>query len=289
MPELPEVETTINGLKNKVLNRTFVNVWTDIRKIIKRPISFNLFLKELKGRRIKGIRRRGKNIIFELSDNYSLLIHQKLTGHLLYGIWENRKGRWLAEDSRLNEKVNSYIHLIFFLDNKKMIALSDLRKFAKVQLWKNNELADSKEFKSLGPEPLDKDFNFNVFKKRLRKGAIKEVLMDQKVIVGIGNIYSDEILWEARVHPLRDASKLTQEELKRIYLSLKKILKKAVKAKGTSISDYRTITGDEGGFGPIRKVYQRTNKKCFYCGAAIERIKIKNRSAHFCPNCQKLL
>lgn len=291
MPELPEVETIVRDLKKKVLNRTFVDIWTDFEKMIKKPKDFKKFKKELRGKKIQKIWRRGKNIIFELSQGYSLLIHQKLTGHLLHGTWNMKHGTWKSKTSGfLEEKVNTYIHLLFTFDNGKMLALSDLRKFAKVKLWKTEELKNSEEIKSLGPEPLEKDFAFEKFKEVLenKKGKIKQVLMNQEIIAGIGNIYSDEILWEAKVHPAKNTSKLKEKELKKIYQALKKILKKAIKVKGESISDFRRISGKKGGFDPLRKVYRREGERCPRCGTIIKREKIGGRSAHFCPKCQKL-
>lgn len=291
MPELPEVETIVRDLQKKVLSRTFLDVWTDSSKTIKKPRSFGEFGKLIKGRKIQKIWRRAKNIIFELSGGCSLLIHQKMTGHLLVGIWDLESGAWKSsEKGALEEPVNDYIHLMFWLDNGKMLALSDLRKFAKVELWKTEELKNSKEFKKIGPEPLEKSFNFGKFKKILKKkkGKIKQVLMNQEVIAGIGNIYSDEILWEAKVHPLRDVSKLSDKELGRIYLTTQKILKKAIELRGTSISDFRDTEGRPGFYGKTRKVYQRKGEKCPRCGDIIKRIKVGGRSAHFCPNCQKL-
>ena len=275
MPELPEVETTVKDLQKKVLSRTFVDVWTDAKKIVKKPKDFEEFRKQLKSKKIQKIWRRGKNIIFELSEDYSLLIHQKLTGHLLYGEWKK-------------DRVNTYIHLKFFLDNGEILALSDLRKFAKVELWKTEELLE--ELENLGPESLAKDFAFEKFKEILKdkRGKVKQVLMDQKVITGIGNIYSDEILWVARVHPFRDVSKLNEGELERIYQALKKILKKAIELRGESISDYRDPAGRKGKFDKMRKVYRRKGENCFRCGTIIQRKKIAGRNAHFCPKCQKL-
>ncbi len=277
MPELPEVETTIRGLKKKVLKRAFVDVWTDWEKTIKKP-GFKEFKRTLKKKKIQKIWRRGKNIILELSQGYSLLIHQKLTGHLLYGIWEKKQGKWISKDRNLEDKVNSYIHLIFFLDNKKMLALSDLRKFAKVELWKTKEL----KFENLGPEPLEKEFTFKKFKQVLKKGKIKQVLMNQEVIAGIGNIYSDEALWRAKIHPLRQD--LTEKELKELYKRIKEVLEKSIKLHGESFSDYRDIEGKKGKFDNIRKVYHQ--EKCFRCNTKIKRLKIGGRSAHFCPKCQ---
>ena len=293
MPELPEVETTVNDLSNKIIGCVFIDVWTDFEKIIKKPKSFDEFKDIIKGKRIQKIYRRGKNILFDLSDKKTLLIHQKLTGHLLLGRWEKDNGVWRAveQGALKNDPMNGFLRLIFWLNSGNMLALSDLRKFAKVELWDTDILMNSKEFNTLGINPIGKDFNFEKFKKALskrKKGKIKQVLMDQKIIAGIGNIYSDEILWSAKVHPLKDVSTLSNIELKNIYLSMRQILKKAIKVKGESISDYRTIYGKKGGFDPFRMVYRRNGKPCPRCGTIIKRIIVGGRSAHFCPKCQVL-
>lgn len=291
MPELPEVETIVRDLQIKVLGRTFIDARTDFKKIVKRQ-NFEEFKKEIKGKKILNVWRRGKNIIFDLSKNLSLLIHQKLTGHLLYGIWEKEGGKWMAkEKGPLQDSVNRFIHLMFYLDNGKMLALSDLRKFAKVILVKTEELQKLEDLKSLGPEPLEKTFTFQKFKEclKVKKGKIKQVLMNQTVIAGIGNIYSDEILWTAKIHPLKRIQGIKEEEMKRIYVSMKEVFKKAIRLKGDSISDYRLITGEKGRYQEVQKVYQREGKPCFRKdGGIIKRIKIGGRSAHFCPYCQKL-
>jgi len=291
MPELPEVETTIYDLQKKVLGRTFVSIWTDFGKMIKRPKNFEKFKKVLKGKKIDGIRRRGKNILFNLSDGKTLLVHQKLTGHLLFGKWIKKDGRWMAPPGFLAEKVNTYIHLLFTLDNGQMLALSDLRKFAKIELWEKKELENSKGMKSLGPEPLERSFTFEKFKKALlkrKKGKIKQVLMDQNVIAGIGNIYSDEILWKAKIHPFKKVLRLKEKELKKIYKALQEILREAIKLRGESISDFRRISGKKGEFDKLRKVYRREGEKCSRCGTIIKKVKLGGRSAHFCPKCQRL-
>jgi len=288
MPELPEVEATVRDLKKKVLGRTFIDVWTDFPKMIKKPKDFKDFVKEIKRRKIENIRRRGKNILIDLSGNKTLLIHQKLTGHLLLGKWKKKNNKWQPPPGPLSEKVNTYIHLLFTFDDGQQLALSDLRKFAKSELFNKDEL--KKELSSLGPEPLDKSFTFENFTGALgrARGKIKQVLMDQTVIAGIGNIYSDEILWQAKVHPFKDVSILTEEELKKIYQAMKKILGKAIEVKGESISDFRRISGEKGGFDPSRKVYRREGEKCNRCGTIIKRVKLAGRSAHFCPQCQRL-
>jgi len=288
MPELPEVETIIRDLNKKVLHRTFIDVWTDFPKTIRKPEDFEQFKKKIKGKKIQKIWRRGKNIIFNLSEDCSLLIHQKLTGHLLLGKWEFKEGKWIPPAGPLAEKINTYIHLLFTLDNGQMLALSDLRKFAKVEFWDNEGL--KKEMGSFGPEPLENDFTFEKFHECLskkRKGKIKQVLMNQTVIAGIGNIYSDEILWQAKICPFKDVSKLkTDEELKEIYQAMKEILAKAIKLGGESISDFRRISGKKGYFDKERKVYRREGKPCPRCSTKIKRTKLGGRSAHYCPNCQ---
>lgn len=289
MPELPEVETIVRDLNKNILGRKIEDVWSDNKKTIKKPKSFNEFRKKILKREIKKIWRRGKNIIFDLSGDLSLLIHQKLTGHLLLGKWKMIKNKWQSvEKGFLKERVNTYIHLLFILDNGQMLALSDLRKFAKVELQKKKELRE--ELSLLGPEPLEKDFTFSKFKEILKrkKGRIKQVLIDQNVIVGIGNIYSDEILWDTKINPLKKIPKLSDEEIKRIYNAMKKILKKAIELRGESFSDFRDIKGRPGFFDSVRKVYRRKGEKCRRCDTIIERLKIGGRSAHFCPNCQKL-
>ena len=294
MPELPEVETIVrelNRAKPKVLGSTILDVWSDTKKIIKRPKNFQKFKKEILKRKISKIWRRGKNILFELDNKKTLLIHQKLTGHLLYGKWKREKGEWvsLLKGPLAEDPMNKFLRVIFFLDNGWQISLSDLRKFAKIEILTEKEL--EKELSELGLEPLDRNFTFEKFKEAIlkkKKGKIKKVLMDQKIIAGIGNIYSDEILWEAKIHPLKDVSKISEERLKKIYFAMREILKKAIQLKGESISDYRRISGEKGYFDRERKVYRREGEKCLRCGTKIKKIKIAQRSAYFCPKCQKL-
>lgn len=290
MPELPEVQTTVDGLKSKVLKRTFIDAWSDCKKLIKKPKRFELFKKEIKGKIIKKVWRRAKNIIFDLSDGYSLLVHQKMTGHLLYGVWQLKNKKWTPiKRGPLDDPMNRFLHLIFFLNDGNMMALSDARKFAKVELWRTNELLKSKEFKALGPEPLDKNFTFEKFKNifKNKKGRIKQVIMDPNVIAGIGNIYSSEALWQAKIHPEKSVAKLTKKELKSLYQAIKKVLIVGIRLGGESFSDYRKPDGTKGDFDTERKAYKREGQKCSRCGAKIKRIKFGGRSAFFCPICQK--
>ena len=292
MPELPEVQTTVDGLKSKVLNRAFVDVWSDWEKLVKQPKDFGQFKKDIKGKKIKNIWRRAKNIIFDLSDNHSILIHQKMTGHLLVGKWEKIGNLWkpIKKDSPLNDPYNRFLHIIFFLNNGEMIALSDTRKFAKIELWKTDELLNSKEFKKIGPEPLEKSFTFKKFLLSLKgkKGKVKQVIMDPTVIAGIGNIYASESLWVAKIHPEKRVEILDEKELKLLYQAIQKVLRMGVRLGGDSFSDYRKPDGTKGDFNEKRRAYQREKQKCYRCGEAIKRIKVAQRSTFFCPNCQKI-
>lgn len=302
MPELPEVQTVVNGLNKKIIGKKIVDIWFDSPGIIKNPKPIAL-KKQIKGLEIEKISRRGKNILICLTTNnkaqarkYLLLIHQKMTGHLMYGKWKIRK----VSSSKyevlsilegvLSEKVNGYIHLIFYFDDGWQLALSDLRKFAKILFGKKEEIEKLPDLKKLGPEPLDKNFTLSKFKKIIRQahGKIKQVLMDQKIIVGIGNIYADEILFSAKINPFKRADRLESEELKKIYLVMKKILKKAIVLRGTSISDFRDTAGIAGKYGKKLLIYKKEGEKCLRCGSIIKRVKINGRSAHYCPACQQL-
>lgn len=291
MPELPEVETIVRDLNKKILGRTVKDIWFDAPKLIKIPKNPLAFKKEIIGRKIEKVERRGKNIIFRLSGGRVMLIHQKMTGHLLVGRWRRDKNKWIAiESGYLREKVNDYIHLMFDLDNGWQFALSDLRKFAKVLVIDEKKFAELEDVKNLGPEPLEKKFTFDKFKETLarkKSGRIKQVLMEQNVIAGIGNIYADEILWEAKVAPLKNIAALSGNELEKIHKAMKKILTLALRRRGSSVSDYRDTAGKRGTYDLIRKVYRREGEKCPRCKTLIKRFKLAGRSGHYCPRCQR--
>ncbi len=289
MPELPEVQTIVSDLNKKIIGRKIIGVWFDAPKLIKKPKPTE-FEKKIKGLKIIEIKRRGKNILIYLTGDKLLLVHQKLTGHLLYGKWQIANGKAVSLlKGLLQEKVNDYIHLIFYLDNGWQLALSDLRKFAKVLFGSKEEVEKLPDLTELGSEPLDKNFTVDKFMSlmNLKKGKIKQVLMNQEIIAGIGNIYSDEILWTAKINPFKSANQLKIKELKAIYSAMKIILKKAVKLRGTSIGDYRDTAGKAGGYAEIKKVYQREGEPCQRCKMPIKRVKIGGRSAHYCSKCQK--
>lgn len=298
MPELPEVETIARELKKKIVGKRITDVWADREKPLKQASGLKGFLKEVKGKKIVDVRRRAKFVVIDLEGPKTIFIHQKISGHLLYGRWRKEKNEWGAvkPGPLRDDPQNKYLRIIFFLNNGYQVALSDLRRFGKVMLVDDKDLENLKELKKLGPEPLE--MSFNDFKKLFnpstklgagKKGRLKPVLMDPYFIAGIGNIYSDEILWDAGYHPLARVEKLKEKDLKKIFASIGKVLKKAIKYQGDSMDDYRLPSGEKGRYQKIQKAYQQTGKKCAKNdGGAIQRLKINGRSAHFCSKHQRL-
>ncbi len=290
MPELPEVQTTVNGLNKTVKGRIIKDVWTDYgskisnsqftiynKDTIKNAQFFKRFKKQIKNQKIINVERRAKNILIHLSNSKTILVHMKMTGYFFYN----------------PPKDAPFVHLDFTLDNNKHLVFSDMRKFAKVTLVDTDKLAESLHLSHLGPEPLDKNFQFSIFKSQILKkpkGKIKTVLMDQTLISGIGNIYSDEILWRAGVHPLSTPNKIPEKNLKMMYKATRETLKKGIDFGGDSMSDYRNIYGERGGFQDHHRAYQKHKTKCLKrgCSGILEKIRIGARSAHFCPAHQKL-
>ncbi|MBI2626774.1 MAG: hypothetical protein HYW77_00845 [Parcubacteria group bacterium] len=293
MPELPEVETIVRELRKKIIGLRITDIWVDPERPVKtgHGAGWSQIKKYVIGKKIVGIRRRAKYIVLDLEGPKTIFIHQKISGHLLYGRWELIKKKWEAESGPLrDDSRNGYIRLVMFLNNNFQLGLSDLRRFAKLILVDDNKVKDLKEMSKLGPEPLD--LTFNQFRQlfTFKKGRLKQVLMDPKFIAGIGNIYGDEILWDAGYHPFSRVEGLKNLDLKKIYSSTKKVLLKAIKYQGDSMDDYRLPSGLKGRYQTIQKAYQQTGKKCLKKdGGIIQRLKLNQRSAHFCSVHQKLL
>lgn len=320
MPELPEVHTTVRGLNEKLKHQRITDVWSDYKSSahtgkenIKNVSYFKKFRDAVVGADFLKAERRGKNILIHLSKEtpdglllQTILIHMKMTGHLLYGKYElNAKTNvWRAtENGPLQDPFNQWIRLVFTLSDstgaKKKIsksttthlAFSDLRKFAKVFVFPTSELAALPDLAHIGPEPLDPHFTFEEFKKRLTRWPtrpIKQVLMDQTVIAGIGNIYSDEMLWSAGIHPLSRTPKIPEKILRQLFKAMKLVLDRGIHFGGDSESDYRNIDGVPGEFQNKHHVYRHTGETCARrgCDGTIARLKVGGRSAHFCPTHQ---
>lgn len=295
MPELPEVETIVRELRKKILGLKITGAWVDWPKTLKQAGGVDNFRKQVKGKKILSVRRKAKYIVMDIEGKKTIFIHQKISGHLLYGKWRLNKGIWISEISGplKDDRQNGYIRFVLMFNNGYQLALSDLRRFGKVILVDDDKVRDLKEISNLGPEPLEIDFKtfkglFSSANWR-KRGKIKQVLMDPAFIAGIGNIYADEILWDSGFHPLSRAENLNEKDLRKIFDATGKILKKAIKYKGSSMDDYRIPSGEKGRFQNIQNAYQLTGKKCKKKdGGVIARLKLGGRSAHFCPKHQVL-
>lgn len=303
MPELPEVHTTATELGGLIVGKTIVDIWNGYdsphfygKEQVKDPKYFARFKKAVLGSTIVGTGRIGKHVLIHLDTDATIVVHMKMTGHLLYGVYthDNKAHVWTAVHAGplKDDKWNGFIRMVFSFSDGTHLALSDLRKFAKVTLIATNTLHEHPEFLELGPDPLHTDFTVEQFKTQIRKrptGKIKQVLLDQTLIAGIGNIYSDEALWLAHIHPTTPVNKLTATQINKLYTSVQEVLKKGIDFGGDSTSDYRTPSGVPGQFQHKHQAYRRTGKPCTRknCSGTIRRTVIGGRSAHFCDTCQR--
>jgi len=303
MPELPEVQTTVNGINSVARGLTIADTWTDLAKdtvtradytqTIKSSAFFKQFRTAVIGAKIVRAERRAKNILIHLSTGDSILIHMKMTGHIMYGSYsyDAKKNEWTPAETEKNEALrdpfNRFLHFVISFTNGKQLVLSDVRKFAKVTLVKKDTHHETKHLEKIGPEPLAEDFTYETFVKCLSRkpeGKVKSVLMDQSVIAGVGNIYSDEALWLAQIHPETRVRNIPAKHMKELFTATLAVLKKGIDFGGDSTSDYRQIDGTRGKFSHEHNAYRRTGKKCMKlrCKGDILRIVVGGRSAHFC-------
>src|SRR6478735_11787516 len=270
MPELPEVETVARDLRPLITGATIVDATTYWPRTL-RGITPEAFADGIAGRRIDSVGRRGKQLVVELSGDALMTIHLKMTGQLFVVPQGGHE--------------DPYVRLVLALEDGREIRFRDIRKFGRIGLY----LAAEDPFASIGPEPLSDDFTVKVFRRRLRarKGRLKPLLLDQTFVAGVGNIYADEALWAARLHPLRTARSLHPPDERRLWTELRRILAEAVIRRGSSIDDYTAPDGD-GEMQDHLEVYQRTGEPCRRCGRPIRRIVVGGRATHFCSWCQRL-
>lgn len=306
MPELPEVHTTVTGLQKVLPRLTIKDIWTDMwstsvlaKNTIKDKNYFPYFKKHVLGAKVKNIERRAKYILINLDNDFTIIVHLKMTGHLMYGKYilnkesNGREWSWLPviKNSPLSDKYNRHIHIVFTLSNGNHLVFCDSRKFGSMSVMKTS-LVHKDKLSHIGPEPLEKTFTENNFKERILlspKRVIKTVLMDQSIVAGIGNIYSDEMLHLAHVLPTRTSDSLDKKEISLLFKSMKNVLEKGIDFGGDSMSDYRNVNGERGQFQNKHLVYLRTKESCKTkdCPGIIKKLKVGGRSAHFCSVCQK--
>ncbi|HPS28251.1 MAG TPA: bifunctional DNA-formamidopyrimidine glycosylase/DNA-(apurinic or apyrimidinic site) lyase [Candidatus Paceibacterota bacterium] len=301
MPELPEVYTIVKYLQKNIKGEVFKSAWTDTPKIFGNKDNFQKLSSKIKGQKIQSVSRVGKNILFNVSDGLTLLAHQKMSGHFLVGHWQQKKQMsiktWIPDESELNERVktaltdssNRFIHVVFEFQSGKMLALSDMRKFARIELVETKNIYDSSRLSNLGPDWWDKPLTAKALFTKLQtsKKYLKPFLLDQATAAGLGNIYADEALFRAGLSPLRRTTSLSLKDSAHLIAAIKKTLALAIKSGGTSFSDYRQANGEKGTYQNHLKVYGRKGEKCLRCQTELKSIKIGQRSAVYCPHCQK--
>lgn len=270
MPELPEVETVVRNLRQPLIGHTVSAMWHDWDNIIHSP-SPEVFANRIIGQKFKAVKRRAKYILCELNHDI-LVVHLKMTGRLY------------VTDADTVHNADKWVHFRLDLDGGKQLRFSDARKFGKVYLTSNIDSITGK----LGPEPLEDNFTVGIFNQRLngRKKNIKALLLDQTFIAGVGNIYADEALLRAKIHPLRTSDSLNQQEISALYETVRIALNAGIQHEGASINWYRKPDGTEGNSQNHFYAYGRNGQPCKQCGTTIEKIRVAQRGTHFCPNCQ---
>ncbi len=273
MPELPEVETIKLSLEQEILGEVINRVKVLNPQIIKKPGKKD-FACRLTGLCIESIERRGKYLLIRLSGGLVLLIHLRMTGRL-----------FVTSPERELEK---HTHLVLVLSEGRELRFKDVRRFGTIYLLEDYELKSVSGFAALGPEPLGGDFTLHLFARILsgRRCKLKQILLNQSLLAGIGNIYADEILFNAGLSPCREAGTLCEEEIARLYGSIRAVLREAIKLRGTSVNDYVDGRGRPGAYQNKLEVYRREGKPCRRCGGKIMRLKISGRSTYYCPQCQ---
>ncbi|MBU1121891.1 MAG: DNA-formamidopyrimidine glycosylase [Candidatus Omnitrophota bacterium] len=267
MPELPEVETIRLQLSRNVLGKKIKDIVVDDARVIK-GVSKTVFKSKVENKTVKNIIRRGKVLIFELADDLYLVIHLRISG-------------WLF----LSKTYEKFCRVGFVLNNGKILNFCDSRVLGEIKLiddWTNLAL-----IKNMGPEPLglSKQNFVKLFDKKTAK--IKPLLMDQRFLAGVGNMYAQEAVFCAGISPQRRADKIDKKDIGRIYTCLIRILRKSIERGGSSVDTYRQLNGEKGKYKALLKVYQRQGKPCFRCKATIKRESIGGRGTYYCPKCQK--
>ena len=272
MPELPEVECVVRGLRTRITGKTLQRVTVRLPRIV---LGSPLDLAEnLPGCTFQTIRRRGKLIIMDLSRGLSLLVHLRMTGQLLL--------------SPSNEPLQKHTHLIFQLaDGNHQLRYRDQRQFGWLQIVETAQLETHPQVSQLGPEPLEISPEEFVRHIGARRRQIKPLLLDQTALAGLGNIYTDEALYRARIHPLKRASDLSTIKLKGLHQAIQDVLREAIDCSGSTIDHFRDSQGRPGEFQRFHQIYGRQGEPCDRCGARIVKIRVGNRGTHICPRCQR--
>lgn len=288
MPELPEVETIKLGLSIFLPKKVVTKVWHDWPKSF--PNSEADVNQFLIGAKIVGVKRRAKVLLIELDTKHSLIIHLKMTGQLVYRSEKERFGAGHPSKSLISElPVKSTRVIIDFRDGSKLF-FNDQRKFGWIRLIPTAEIPNIDFFKKVGPEPLSSDFKPSEFRKQIRRrknSSIKAVILDQTVIAGVGNIYADESLWGAKIHPSTLVRDLSDAKLNKLFDEIRSILQLSIDKGGSSDRNYVDAEGKKGSYLDFARVFRREGQPCPRCGTIVSKIRVAGRGTHVCPKCQK--
>ena len=287
MPELPEVETVRIGLAKLIIGKVVADIWHDWPKSF--PNSPSDTAAFLLGSKVLKIKRRAKVLLIELSSDYTLVIHLKMTGQLVYRGEENF-GAGHPNESLIGELPDKSTRVVFDFKDGSKLFFNDQRKFGWVRLIPTIEVPEIDFFKKVGPEPLDHDFTVNRFIERLmrrKSSGIKAVLLDQTVLAGVGNIYADESLFSAKIHPETRVQDISKIKLVALHKELIDVLKLSIEKGGSTDRNYVNAEGKKGSYIDFAKVFRREKKPCPRCGTTIEKIRVAGRGTHICPTCQK--
>lgn len=290
MPELPEVETVRTGLSSLLPGRMFASVDHNNEKSFPNAqTDVNAFLL---GASVTAVKRRAKVLIIELSSDYSLVIHLKMTGQLVFVSSESRFGAGHPSDSLVGRLPDRSTRVEFtFIDNSKLF-FNDQRKFGWVRLLPTAEVPNIDFMRRVGPEPLDGSFTTKDFVERLQRRkntSIKAAILDQSVIAGVGNIYADESLWGAKIHPATRVADVSQQKLHTLFSELQYVLNLAIQKGGSSDKNYVNAEGKRGSYLSFARVFRREGQACPRCNATILKIRVAGRGTHICPREQKLV
>lgn len=288
MPELPEVETVRRGLSELIIGHTIVTAQSDNPKSF--PNSPQQVKSFLIGAKVIDIRRRAKLLMIDLSTNYTLVIHLKMTGQLVYR-GETVFGAGHPNDSLIGELPDRSTRVTLEFKDGSKLFFNDQRKFGWMRLMPTDEVADLPFMQKVGPEPLEADFTLAQFTTRFtRRGrmSIKAALLDQTVIAGVGNIYADESLWGAKIHPKRLVNTITSAEFEALYIELRLVMNLAIDKGGSTDKNYVNAEGKRGSYMDFARVFRREGLECSRCGTTIIKFKVAGRGTHICPNCQRL-
>jgi formamidopyrimidine-DNA glycosylase len=302
MPELPEVEIVRTGLSQLIIGKIIKKVsYDNLRSFPNDKADVGKFIISA---RVVSVKRRAKVLLIELSSNYTLMIHLRMTGQLVFEplMYKNQKmnletltkKRFAAghpSDSMIGKLPDKSTRVIFYFTDESKLYFNDQRKFGSIKLLLTELVNEDAFIKKVGPEPLSRNFSNKIFVQRIRKRnstTVKAAILDQTILAGVGNIYADESLWAARINPNERVKNITDDRLNKLHMEIKNVMKLAIQKGGSTAKNYVNAEGKKGSYLEYAKVFNRQNMPCKRCGSIIEKSRVAGRGTYICPTCQKI-